>query len=57
MIEKLYYRIWHDYFHLDKPISWIIVSSIKNHLLLWDMVGGTIVCILWFLVMHFIAMK
>lgn len=56
-ILKFYHWLWHDILHLDKPISWIIVSSIKANLLRWDITGAVVLVITWVLLMHFIAMN
>ena len=57
MIVKIYTWFWKHVLHLNKPISWIIVDSIKSHLLVWQLIGSIITAILWTLAMHFIAMN
>lgn len=57
MIGKIYYWIWHNLLHLPKPISWIIVDSIKAHLLAWQIVMAIISAVASTLILHFIAMK
>lgn len=55
-ILKAYYWFWHDVCNCSKPFSWLIVEHIKAHLIAWDLIGGSILVIIWFLVIHFIAM-
>ena len=57
MIVKIYTWFWKHVLHLNKPISWIIVDSIKSHLLVWQLIGSIITAIIWTLAMHFIAMN
>lgn len=56
LILDLYHWFWHDLLGLKEPISWIIVHSMRDHLLVWQL-GGSVVCsVLWTLICHFIAM-
>jgi len=57
MITKLYYWFWHNFLRLPKPISWIIVDSIKEHLLVWQIVCAILSAVSTTLILHFIAMK
>lgn len=52
----MYEWLWKRLLHLPQPISWLIVHSIKAHLLIWDIIGSILVSGLWILTMHFIKM-
>jgi hypothetical protein len=52
----MYYWFWHDLLHLNQPISWLIVNSIKGHLLVWDIAGALVLSTGWVLIMHFVKM-
>lgn len=56
MITKCYYWLWHDVLHLHEPISWIIVHSMRDHTLTWQLCGGVVNAIIWTLFVHFISM-
>lgn len=56
MISRLYYKLWHDILGLSEPISWIIVHSVRDNLLVWQLAGAIILSTLWVLLMHFVAM-
>ena len=56
MIGKFYFWLWHDVLHLHEPISWIIVHSMRDHTLTWQLCGGVVNAIIWTLFVHFISM-
>lgn len=55
-LMRFYFWLWHDLLKLHEPISWIIVHSMRNHMLAWDLIGAIVVSSLWVLLIHLIAL-